>query len=732
MQIKLRELIKPLVMIAAAVALTAGCAVAQEVPDRAEFYLHHLNSAAGHLESVIPGSLGPSTVGPMATPDSYDIEFRPGDLLSLRRSSSRTIVDRASAILGTAFQENATTEAALNLSSHTAFSFSSTTTSVSDIRGLALDSRTSQVMGLTQTFGQGEGASGLSLTQTVTTQSPRQGKSTTSTVRAMEFHSGLSKTSDLMLKASQSQSDVPGGLRETNFQGALKLGFSGGEGPFAYTRHLREVGVTDILTEKIDAAIPIAMYGRTAIAEYHSAFTTTNSGVAIGTRTTHLGLPLRLFGQSANFDHLIVGQDKGAGMVETATSRLTTPFKIGGSLFTTEGAFISLRQPGVASDTLLTKLVAPLAGGTATLQHQTVTTETATGVVEQEQLAMILPTFKIGRHLSLTGQRVSTDTHGVMDQDVTNLSLVAQPLRPWQIEAQCQINDQSSSPTTTSTQLHTRIALNQKTALEGRLSEAQVPGASPNILRLVEFVHDRGNSGFGLRAGLASYEAPGVQIDGARRMEISAGKPSGLALTASYSEYNPSGFARYAAEPTIAVALQHGDPSHFAVRLRYEDQAARIEPLEAVEVAMKALGGTVQMSYQSNPLGPDGKTVRRADQYEASIGRKLFGDLNLQVGYRYLQYQDATTLTDEHFRIQLDGGREARGGKLAVAFSSGDFVPGRGTPSVVTPGSILDITYAHTWGGSGRLSLIVKHRTAASPTLGDDSTEGRLEFSSVF
>ena len=52
----------------------------------------------------------------------------------------------------------------MNLGSHTALSFSSTTTSVRDLRGLSLDTKRVDVMGLRQDFGQGESASALSLT----------------------------------------------------------------------------------------------------------------------------------------------------------------------------------------------------------------------------------------------------------------------------------------------------------------------------------------------------------------------------------------------------------------------------------------------------------------------------------------------------------------------------------------------------------------------------------------
>jgi len=726
----LRTNLTTLLMIVALSALAATCVIADE-SDKAErqrFYLESIRPTVQHLESIAPQATDAGAIV-VPTQDTYDLSMG-GDLISLRRNFTRSVVDNAAAgPLGIAFQESLTTEAGMNLGT-TALSFSSTTTDVKDVLGLSLNSKRVDVMGLRQSFGGGDSASLLAFTRTVTAQELRSGQVST-TLDAMELRSGLTKTSELALKASHLTTDAPQGLDETSFQALLKFTFSGGESPLSYAQTHKYNNTQDIFTEQMDFAIPLKTAGGKAIAEYHSAFTTTN-GVEVGQRTTHLGMPFRVGDQTWSFDHLICAQNKGAGIAETTTTKLVTPFSLAGSNFATEGTRTEVRQAGTDVETLQAKLTAPLLGGRATVQHQTVKTETTAGTTETQQLALTLPTIRLGNVASFTGQRVSTDTTGAADQDVTHVTMSADPIKPLHIEAQYQVDDRGPTQTLTSKQVHTKWAICDKTSLTGRFSQADVAGAStPNSLRLIELVRDRGEGLIGLRAGIASYENPGAAVENARRFEVSAGKPQTLAVNAAYSEYDTNTFARLPNDGTVALSVQHGTPDSFSVRWRYEDQPSRAEPLQAVELAMKALGGSLQLSYASNPLGPDGRLVRQADQYEATLGRKIMGDINLQLGYRYLTY-DQDGDTDQNIRIKLDGGKEDGLGKIAVAFFTGDFAPASTTAGVLTPGSLLDITYTRKWGANGRVSLAVKHQTAATPTLGDDNTEGRLEFNAQF
>lgn len=711
----------------ALLVLPVACAYAQSNDDRGAFY-NTLRSVVGNLESVAPtGMVNPSNVA-MPTLDTYDLNFAPNELLSLRRSFKRSALDNASLPLGVSFQENSNIEASLNLTSRTGLSFSSTDTEVKDIAGLVINSNRVNVMGLAQTFGAGVSASSLNLTRTVTTTSAALGVAKTTEVQALDFKTGLAKDTGLAVKASRTNNDDPRALQEQALQTVLNLKFSGGSSPLSFSTSQKQINGNEIFTEKADLAIPVAMRGSKAIAEYHSAYTLTN-GVLNKLRTTHMMVPIGLLGQAGSVDYSIVGQAKGTSLSETRTAKFVNPFKIAGRTFGAEETLISLSRPDSTTDTLHTKFVAPLAGGQAVIQRQTVTVATSSGLTEQRQISVVLPTIKMDR-MAVTAQRVSNEVVGKSQQEVTNVNVTAQPIKPLHIEARYQLNDRGLETEALMTrELHTKLAINKGTSLQGHLTEAEVAGASSNILRLVELVRDRGNSsGLGLRAGFASYGRPGAQLDDARRVEVIAGKPSALAISAAYSEYDVNSITPYGTDATVALALQHGDPSRFALRYRYEDQPTRIQPLKAVDVAMPALGGALTVSYQSNPMAPDGKTVRQADQWDATLGRKVFGAANLQLGYRYTDYNEVDNV-DQNISIKLDSGKEAAGGKLTIAYLTGEFCTVKNAP---LPGSMFDLTYSRTWGSSDRFNLTLSRRNPLPNSFNDSTTEARLEYNKNF
>lgn len=718
-----RNIPSRLIVALAGLLLTASFVGAQG-SSRETFYLESIRRTLERLESISPQGLDATVQAPNL--DRYQIDAQPGNL-SLRRNFTRSVLDLSSAPLGVGYQESTVTEASLSLSTRTGLSFSSTQTDVGELLGDKRDQKRVDVMGLQQAFGSGEAASTLGFTRTVTRTTPYLGVQTSARTDALSFASGLTKRFDIALKGSQTESDVPGGYEETDLQGAFTVKFSGGTSPLGFARNIKLVNGVETTTEKVDLAAPLAWRGSKVLAEHHSAYTLTG-GVLNKQRTTHLLLPLMGLASGTLLDYAILGQDKGAGMVETRTTHLVNPFTLAGRSFAAEETFITLHQSGSATETLQTKFSAPMAGGRAVIQHQTVSSETASGETEQRQLSVVLPTIKMDR-MSVQAQRVSTDNVGVSSQDVTSVNVSARPLKPLQVEARYVIDDRGELQAAKNQQLHTRLALSKDLSLQGHLTEAEFVGGTESVLRLVELVRDRGKSGLGLRAGLASYVAPDEKVDGARRLEVCAGKASGLAISAAYSEYDTASMARYPDDALVALSVQHGDPKDFALRWRYEDQPTRLAPLQAVDVAMPALGGSLQMSYQSNPLAPDGKSIRQAAQYDATLGRKVFGDINLQLGYRYLDY-DEQDLVDQNIRIQLDGGHEAREGKLAISYLTGDFC--KATGSELPPGSSLDISYARAWGASSKLTLTLARRTAPLNTFSDGSVEGRLECSLNF
>ncbi|MHB8996290.1 MAG: hypothetical protein ACYC63_13680 [Armatimonadota bacterium] len=708
-----------------AVWLLAVCVPALAQTDSRALYLESIRNSIEHLESISPQTMDD---GQVRAPDPDKYEFTYNGAVSLRRNFARTATEVDSAPMGYGFLENTVTEAGLNVGARTGLSFSSTVSRTNDLWGTLLNEKQVDVYGLKQSIGSGVSSTALGFTRNVTRNSPHLGLETTTRTDAFSFATGLRRSNDLKLSFTDTEIDTPGGHTESVFQASYTPKFSGGDGPLSLVRTERLINGVSTEIEKIDLTAPFLWGGLKAVAEHHS--TETFSGnLLTKLRTTHVLLPLGVIGKGVSADFLVAGSDKGTGMVETQTAKLVNPFRIAGRTYTAEETYITLHQPGLESQTLMTKLCAPLAGGQAVIQRQTVDTETATGTTEQRQLSVVLPTIKVGDHVSVQAQRLKTETVGVSSQSLTNVNLTARPAECLQLEARYQVDDKHDLEPLENRQLHTSWALAKNLTLQGHLTEAEVAGGSANLLRLVELVRDRGTSGLGLRAGLASYETPDQAVDGARRVEVHAGKPSGLAVSAAYSEYDAKTFAQYPDDALVALSVQHGDPKEFSLRWRYEDQPTRVAPLKAVDMQMPALGGNLQMSYYANPLAPDGKTVRQAEQYEAALGRKLFGDVTLQLGYRYLDYTE-TDLVDQNIRIQLDGGKEDGVGKMAISFLTGDFCTPR--PNEVTPGSSLNVSYSRAWGDNSKLILTLQRRTPPVGIDAEDNTEGRLELSMGF
>lgn len=482
-------------------------------------------------------------------------------------------------------------------------------------------------------------------------------------------------------------------------------------------------------SQQLDLAMPLDIGPFLMQAEHHSNYTYLN-GTHTEVRDTTLAMPLKLFGKQASFKHTVHGQDTGGGMSEARTTYVSNPFRLFDKEFGAEETIVTLRQGGVYTKTTTGKLTAPIADG-ATVQRQVVETFSPGARGEQRQMAVTLPKIKLSKALALTGQHVSTNTKGVGSSDVTNLSLQAQPLKPVIVEAKYTMNDAGMTvPTLTQTQVLGKWSVSDSLSLQGQYNSADVLGGVANSLRVLELVRDRGESGIGVRAGLVSFGNSAPELDSARRVELSVGNPKSIAVTAAYSEYDPSKMTSLNDDCVIALAVEHGTPDKMAMRWRYEDQPGRIAPAKAFDFAMPALGGTFQLTYAANQMAADGKTIRQASQIDASLARQIGDSLQLQLGYRYLDSQ-APDLVDQFVRVQLDGGSEEGSGKIALAYFTGEFC--QPDPSTkVAPGSALDLSFTKSWGGNGQMALSLTRRTAPMYTVADGTTEGRLEFRKLF
>jgi hypothetical protein len=539
---------------------------------------------------------------------------------------------------------------------------------------------------------------------------------------------------DYKLEYTIQGDDVGKGLLETRTT-TLDIPFQvdGKAVPKTWSYVRSEGPVKDVATrgQKLDVEVPLAIGAMRGTAAHHGSFTYLN-GTHTEVRDTTVSLPLKLWGKEIGFSHVIHGEDKGGGLAEIKTTTFTNPFSLFGREFGAEEVFTSVRQGGVYTSKVLGKLTAPMFGGRAAMHRQVVKTFTPASRGEQRQTAVTLPTIKLSKNLALRGLRhVSTDTVGVGGNNVTNLGMVMQPLDPLSLEAKYTINDGGmKAPTLTQTQWLGTWKMTHNLQLQGQLNTADVAGAPANSRKILELVRDRGDSLIGLRAALVAYGAPAGAPEDAHSVEITLGKPEKLALTAGFSEYDPKTRNSLANDAIVALALEHGRPEKLSFRWRYEDQPKRVAPAKGFDLAMPALGGTFQLTYVANPMTADGKAVRQAEQYDASLERKLGDLVSLKLGYRYLDSR-VPDLVDQYVRVQLDGGEVDGWGKIALAYQTGDFCkpdPGKKVP----PGSALDLSFTRSWDETGQMTLNLMRRTAPKNQFTDGLVEGRLEYKMLF
>jgi hypothetical protein len=708
--------------------LTAGSVMAQGRD--ADLYLNGIRQTLDRLQSVAPDAEQMLAANGIIDPNQYQFNYTPTDYMSLRRNFTRTVVEGGNNPLGISYQESLETAATLALTSRTGASFSSTRVEKLGLQGDLQSAREVSVLGLNQSFGKGTSAGALSLTRNTTSETAGFGPTMRVQTDTLDFKTGLRRDYELGFNASRTESDWAQGPTGRKLAASLKMPFSGGVGLQSFADTYEIINGRTIETQKITWALPVAFTSGKGIAE-HNSLVTIVDGVETKQRTTHFALPMRLFGQKGSLDHLIQGINRGQGLVETQTTKMVNPFRLGGRQFGAEESLIVLRDGTTRTDTFSARLVAPLAGGKAELARRTVTVITPQGETEQRQMALTLPTVKLHDRLAMTASRISNDSSTGNEQDITRVSLTMKPIDPLQLEAQYQMDDRGHLQAVKQTQLVSKWQLGKDLMLHGNYNEAEVLGNTSNSLRFVELVRERGSSGLGLRAGLASYTAPDRELDDARRFEISLGRPKSLEILAAYTEYDPKNMATFNDDAVVSVAVQHGSADSFLVRYRYEDQPTRPGPARGVEMALPLLGGKLQLSYLENPVNPlVANQVRLADQYDATLGRKISGDLNLELGYRYLDYDSSDVSVDQFVHLKLDGGRENRGGKLALSYTTGDFC--RVPANHPVPESMFDLTYSRIWNANGRLSLRLEHRTPPVGTVEDSRTEGRLEYSHQF
>ncbi len=459
---------------------------------------------------------------------------------------------------------------------------------------------------------------------------------------------------------------------------------------------------------------------------------THKDGTKTSRPTMELIVPLAFLGEDTSLVHTLkqVKRKKKATQ-EVRESTLAFPVDIGGATSEFKHTRKTVREPGdyrIVHDSLFS---VPLAGEHLKLTRSATNIPGKEGAPDRErQTVVAFPKFKaLTDWAMITGKYALSEKSGRVDYRTTHIDVQVEPTRTVKMIGNYRINDQGEHDSRdrrlfSSWHLKKNLSLN---VLFHQLNDAE---NLATIVRNVQVKKESSGSGLGVQVGYTTWGQQGEEPEGAHDVRLSFGDPKNVEFRGRLSEYDEKKLKRFD-DPIVQMAVQRGDPDRWSVKLEYEDASKRLAPMRGVKLAFPALGGSMQLGAAECPVGMDGKTVQPAQLYEASLKRKVFGGVDLSLGYHYWDYkelrQDDSTI--QYLRLQLEGGKEDRGGKVAVAFRSGDFVPQPSDKKKQRPEALVDVSYTRGLGDAGRILLALHRPQFAKP--GEklqEFVEGRLEY----
>ncbi len=522
------------------------------------------------------------------------------------------------------------------------------------------------------------------------------------------------------------------------------------------------------LARTTQIALPLGLLQKGATLDYLNTRTMKPGKDNIENRTTRFYLPLEELRKGATFEIVDVGKRKNADVVRERTSkffsplddlrsgarleyviytfqhgsdakeaRTTTfamPLKFFGSPGHSQYRMVSTRHGSTYQSEDILNLSAALSGETISLEQKYIDTFGGEGwqrqkitFIKSPQWQLFTPKATISadhlRHEWVSGSLNKT----------TNLALMAHLWDPLTLSANYKLIDASGNRTEV-TKLYSEYSISKSLQFAAHMEATDPYNALSTIRRHVYITRSRaGSSGLDLKAGLTSWHQPGGDQGPAGILQVQWGNPKVLGINAQYAEYDTAKWVPLG-EPTVKLALLHGEPSSLYLKFAYEDNQSRTAQRRGVELALPVLGSDFTLGFSENPFQTDGKTIRPARLYDAGITRSVFGDVDMKMTYRYCDYLQPTAPEDvaQYVKLELAGGKAQRGGQIALAYMSGDFVP-QPDPKKPPATSIFDLSYTKRWKDSARLTLGLRRST---PPLNqpdtDNSLEGRLEYDAIF
>lgn len=714
------------------VVATAGPALCESAD---ALYLESLwpaHQRLGGTNGMIAGGADGATA-----PDlhKYEFEFALTENFDLQRNFDRTAVTQdlmnGAFPLAVGFVEKTTTKLDWSPFARSSFFYNDTVTDTKNFQEILTTSTQTTAMGFSQGFGGGASASSMSFSHTVNVTSEPLKPELRSQADKFDFSSGLAEGWDLKMHFYNTEDNRTGGYYQRDYAAALQAPMSGGTGSLSMAGLRTVVNDVETKTWALDVIAPFAVRGGKAFAEHHVDYQP--GGKKYDKHmVTKLGAPLGVLGVQGTIEHTIDEVLKAEALTETRTTVLTAPFTIDGKHIGHTQTLTSVASNGTRTDTFRTDLTVPIESGQAKIER-VVTTRPVGDEDEwkQKQTVIRTPKLDIGGIGLLSAERKTVETVGEKTTELDTVNLSATPLKPLTLEALWTLQDDTTACAIKTQHFDGRWKLGGNSSLVYHYQEQDVVDSAPTTARRLTLQTQRGEN-LQMSAGYITYGADGSETEPAAKLGVVVGKPEAVQMTAVYTEYDESKFTALGEEPSVSLTLKHSPASDKTIQLTFADQPGRAEPERGINIGIGALGGTLTLGYSQNGLGLD-KKVRMADVYNAELKSRVFGGLDLDVGLRLCDFDDADVDSEQHYRLGLSGGDEKRGGKVTFSYKSGEWLWPDEKKAQTMPASVLDLSYARSWGDRGRLSLTLSRQAAPeSKPYEDGSLSGILRYNMEF
>jgi len=551
--------------------------------------------------------------------------------------------------------------------------------------------------------------------------------------------------------------------RSANF--ATKVG--GNDVTGSWSRNMVCKGGKDQQTTKMAFSLPINFYDDKITFNFASDGTQSDTTVVKKQRTAALAVPLSHFQKGARFDYVVKGLQKKAGQpfTETRTAKLIMPLTMLDTLVQSEFQKITTRQngkqtvqyvgqaafpvqmfgqkidtwnqyvavnrpDGTEQDQIHTRVTVPTKPGPLVMQRRTITTTAVNGEARRTRIMNVVsPRVPLHALVSLQADMERKGLPDGVDQRTDHLNLQAKPMRAMVVNADYRVRDLGNDDKTKDRQLDWAYQLSPRLDLNARYLEREQLDRSPFIQRTMVVQHkNQKPSDLRMKAALTSTDTGVVNGDLFKLVDLGVGDPKKLGLSLRYQEYDEKKLTGLG-DPIIRFGLQSGDPSSVHWVFGYEDCKGRAEPHRMYSVGLPVGDTTLKLGFSQNAVDPMSppkkKVVRLADAYDASVSRKVFSDVDLSVGYRYLQFDDdapGAQRTDQFLQMNVKGGKAEGGGALTLAYRSGDFATLNAKKPHLTPESELEFSYNKKWTDTSELVLSLNRKLV--PDAAKDAADG--------